>query len=68
MHLKLSARADKKIREDALSSLRTFLKAKRDFTETDLLKLWKGLFYCGEYPSLGPMPNVGAEKLTLSSC
>ena len=37
---------DRKIREDALESIRTYLLYKRDLSELDLLKLWRGLFFC----------------------
>ncbi|KAF1915444.1 hypothetical protein BDU57DRAFT_451852 [Ampelomyces quisqualis] len=38
--------SDKKVRDQALESLRTFLGAQTEMSELDLLKLWKGLFYC----------------------
>lgn len=38
--------AEKKIRDDALESLRNYLSAQKTISELDLLKLWKGLFYC----------------------
>jgi len=37
---------ERKERERAVDSLRTFLAQKRQFTELDFLKLWKGLYYC----------------------
>ncbi|KAF1936558.1 hypothetical protein EJ02DRAFT_358865 [Clathrospora elynae] len=40
------ASSDKKIRDQALDSLRTYLGAQSNISELDLLKLWKGLFYC----------------------
>jgi ribosomal RNA-processing protein 1 len=42
--------ADRPTRDAAVASLKTYLTASRTFTKTDLLKLWKGLFYC-EFPS-----------------
>ncbi|KAF4547485.1 Ribosomal RNA-processing protein 1-like protein [Elsinoe fawcettii] len=33
-------------RRAAMSSLRTYLSSKSNFTQLDFLKLWKGLFYC----------------------
>jgi ribosomal RNA-processing protein 1 len=45
---------DKKTRDQALTSLRTFLSGRSEISELDLLKLWKGLFYCtlsSGYPS-----------------
>jgi ribosomal RNA-processing protein 1 len=38
--------SDKKTRDQALSSLRTYLSNRAQISELDLLKLWKGLFYC----------------------
>ncbi|KAF1833564.1 hypothetical protein BDW02DRAFT_589562 [Decorospora gaudefroyi] len=40
------ASSDKKVRDQALDSLRTYLGAQSHISELDLLKLWKGLFYC----------------------
>ena len=37
---------ERKEREKAVDSLRTFLSQNRDFTELDFMKLWKGLYYC----------------------
>jgi ribosomal RNA-processing protein 1 len=39
-------RPDKKLRDSALTSLRTYLSAQSSISTLDLLKLWKGLFYC----------------------
>lgn len=39
-------REDRKVRDRALSSLRTYLQRSGAFTALDILKLWKGLFYC----------------------
>lgn len=47
--------ADKDIRDQALTSLRTFLSGRSEISDLDLLKLWKGLFYCMillQFPSL----------------
>ncbi|KAJ4361161.1 hypothetical protein N0V95_002130 [Ascochyta clinopodiicola] len=40
------ASSDKEIRDNALDSLRTYLGGRSEISELDLLKLWKGLFYC----------------------
>ncbi|KAI8941393.1 hypothetical protein NX059_002616 [Plenodomus lindquistii] len=40
------ASSDKKVRDQALNSLKTYLGAQKEIAELDLLKLWKGLFYC----------------------
>ena len=37
---------DRPTRDKALESLRTFLSGRRDLPPLELLKLWKGLFYC----------------------
>lgn len=42
----LNARPDRKTRDRALSSLRTYLSRPASFTPLDFLKLWKGLFFC----------------------
>ncbi|KAF2680108.1 nucleolar protein-like protein NOP52 variant [Lentithecium fluviatile CBS 122367] len=44
--IKHLASSDKKTRDQALTSLRTFLRGRSEISELDLLKLWKGLFYC----------------------
>ncbi|KAF8865500.1 hypothetical protein BDZ45DRAFT_580148 [Acephala macrosclerotiorum] len=44
--VKQLAANDRPTRDAALHSLRTFLSAKRSLPELELLKLWKGLFYC----------------------
>ncbi|KAK3679611.1 hypothetical protein LTR37_021370 [Vermiconidia calcicola] len=44
--IKQLASSDRKIRDRALSSLRTYLHRSAVFSELELLKLWKGLFFC----------------------
>ncbi|XPS75177.1 hypothetical protein M3J09_007284 [Ascochyta lentis] len=44
--IKNLASSDKEIRDNALDSLRTYLGGRSEISELDLLKLWKGLFYC----------------------
>ncbi|KAF2804830.1 nucleolar protein-like protein NOP52 variant [Mytilinidion resinicola] len=44
--IKQFASSDKRIRDKALDSLRTFLSGRSGIEEIELLKLWKGLFYC----------------------
>jgi ribosomal RNA-processing protein 1 len=39
-------KSDRKTREHALDSLRTFLQRSTPFSELDFMKLWKGLFFC----------------------
>ncbi|CAG8030675.1 unnamed protein product [Penicillium olsonii] len=38
--------SDRKVRDKALDSLTQFVRSRNDLTLVDLLKLWKGLFYC----------------------
>ncbi|KAF1840709.1 Nop52-domain-containing protein [Cucurbitaria berberidis CBS 394.84] len=40
------ASSDKKVRDEAFDSLRAYLGSQSHIAELDLLKLWKGLFYC----------------------
>lgn len=42
---------DKKARDKATDSLSLFLRSKTDLSLLELLKLWKGLFYCTPLPS-----------------
>ncbi|KAF9740600.1 hypothetical protein PMIN03_002726 [Paraphaeosphaeria minitans] len=44
--IKNLASSDKRTRDSALASLRAFLSSRSEIPELDLLKLWKGLFYC----------------------
>ncbi|PYH44409.1 ribosomal RNA processing 1 family protein [Aspergillus saccharolyticus JOP 1030-1] len=44
--IKELASSDKKLRDKATNSLTLFLRAKTDLTNLELLKLWKGLFFC----------------------
>ncbi|CZR62018.1 related to RRP1 protein [Phialocephala subalpina] len=44
--IKQLAANDRPTRDAALHSLRAFLSAKRSLPDLELLKLWKGLFYC----------------------
>ncbi|KAF1975076.1 nucleolar protein-like protein NOP52 variant [Bimuria novae-zelandiae CBS 107.79] len=44
--IKHLASSDKRMRDQALASLRAFLSSRTEISELDLLKLWKGLFYC----------------------
>merc|ERR1712230_249341 len=44
--VKQLAANDRPTRDAALSSLRTYLSGRRELPALELLKLWKGLFYC----------------------
>lgn len=37
---------DRKVRDKAVESLTLFLRSRTDLSVLDLLKLWKGLFFC----------------------
>jgi ribosomal RNA-processing protein 1 len=37
---------DRKIRDQALDTLRSFMQHRTSVDQAELLKLWKGLFYC----------------------
>ena len=53
---------DRKIRDAALDSLRLYIHSNREFTDLELLKLWKGLFFC-MWHSDRPIPQ---QKLAVS--
>ncbi|KAJ5166843.1 uncharacterized protein N7482_005624 [Penicillium canariense] len=40
------ASSDRKVRDKALESLTQFLRSRNDLSLVDLVKLWKGLFFC----------------------
>ncbi|KAF3308939.1 hypothetical protein TWF173_000605 [Orbilia oligospora] len=44
--IKQLAANDRPTRDKAVESLKAYLSSSRTFTQSDLLKLWKGLFYC----------------------
>ncbi|KAJ6259477.1 hypothetical protein Dda_5114 [Drechslerella dactyloides] len=44
--IKQLAANDRPTRDKAVESLKTYLSSSRTFTQSDFLKLWKGLFYC----------------------
>jgi hypothetical protein len=52
LSIRLTFATDKEVRDEALDSLRKYLGAQSEIKELDLLKLWKGLFYC----TLDPTP------------
>ncbi|MCJ1388655.1 hypothetical protein MMC18_001504 [Xylographa bjoerkii] len=60
--VKQLASSDRPIREKALDSLRTYLTSSRPFTDLELLKLWKGLFFC-MWHSDRPIPQ---QRLALA--
>ncbi|KIV98892.1 uncharacterized protein PV09_09339 [Verruconis gallopava] len=44
--MKQLAANEKSVRDRAVDSLRIYLRSRKEFSEIELLKLWKGLFYC----------------------
>lgn len=44
--MKKLAANEKGTRDQAVNGLRTYLRSRKEFSEEELLKLWKGLFYC----------------------
>ncbi|KAF2842508.1 hypothetical protein M501DRAFT_421917 [Patellaria atrata CBS 101060] len=44
--IKQLASSDKKLRDKAVESLQLYISNRKQFEELELLKLWKGLFYC----------------------
>ncbi|KAG0266327.1 hypothetical protein DFQ27_009863 [Actinomortierella ambigua] len=40
------ASSDKKIRDKAVKALKTWISHKKSFTDLEVMKLWKGLFFC----------------------
>ncbi|MCJ1476000.1 hypothetical protein MMC13_004664 [Lambiella insularis] len=60
--VKQLASSDRPTREKALDSLRTYLLSTRPFTDLELLKLWKGLFFC-MWHSDRPIPQ---QRLALA--
>ena len=41
---------DRPTREKALDSLESYLTSSRSFSDIELLKIWKGLFFCELFP------------------
>ncbi|MCJ1284699.1 hypothetical protein MMC26_004035 [Xylographa opegraphella] len=60
--VKQLASSDRPTREKALDSLRTYLTSSRTFTDLEILKLWKGLFFC-MWHSDRPIPQ---QRLALA--
>ncbi|MCJ1419057.1 hypothetical protein MMC32_005408 [Xylographa parallela] len=60
--VKQLASSDRPTREKALDSLRSYLGSSRSFTDLELLKLWKGLFFC-MWHSDRPIPQ---QRLALA--
>ncbi|KAI9814447.1 MAG: hypothetical protein M1827_003303 [Pycnora praestabilis] len=57
--VKQLAANDRPTRDKAVTSLRTYLSGSRTFSELELLKLWKGLFFCS---SSYPIPHVCQKR------
>jgi len=61
---KLLASNEKKIRDRAVLALEFWLKQRKGLTELDLLKIWKGLFYCMWMCDKVPIQMHLAERLS----
>ncbi|KAI4117178.1 MAG: hypothetical protein LQ345_002529 [Seirophora villosa] len=60
------ASSDRRTREKALESLRIYLSSNRQLTDIELLKLWRGLFFClWHTPPPLPSQNLCASLSTL---
>lgn len=55
---------EKKTRDKAVRSLRKFIATGADLSKADLLKLWKGLFYCKDKET----EASDNEKLIVDTC
>lgn len=62
---KIALGSDRATRDKALSSLRTYLSGRRTFDELELLKLWKGLFYC-QYLCTCSLITCSRDEMKLS--
>lgn len=54
---------DRRTRDAAVDSLRNFLSASRQFENIELLKLWKGLYYCFWHSDRTPVQQTLAKDL-----
>ncbi|KAI8847713.1 nucleolar protein,Nop52-domain-containing protein [Chytridium lagenaria] len=61
---KFLASVDKKVRDNAVNRLVEWIKGKKDLSDLDLVKLWKGLFYCFWLSDKGPVQQHLATKLS----
>ncbi|TPX35303.1 hypothetical protein SmJEL517_g02330 [Synchytrium microbalum] len=57
------AHVDKKVREAAVTALKTFLKSRKTVGNMELLKLWRALFYCFWLSDKAPVQRHLAEQL-----
>ncbi|KAJ3415924.1 Ribosomal RNA processing protein 1 B [Chytridiales sp. JEL 0842] len=57
------ANSDRKVRDQAVASLVQWLQSKSDITDLEMLKLWKGLFYCFWMSDKWVIQQHLAEKL-----
>ncbi|KAL8666519.1 MAG: hypothetical protein Q9202_001317 [Teloschistes flavicans] len=61
------ASSDRQTRESALESLRQFVTTHRTLTDLDLLKLWRGLFFCLWHTPHIPSPSSTHLSASLAS-
>eukprot|EP00899_Mesostigma_viride_P016593 jgi/Mesvir1/24935/Mv16912-RA.1 len=57
------ASTEKRMRDKAVSALQTFLSVRSDFSEIDMMKVWRGLFYCFWHSDKAPVQENLAESL-----
>ncbi|KAJ3218491.1 hypothetical protein HDU67_005293 [Dinochytrium kinnereticum] len=60
---KYLASVDKKVRDGAVTRLVDWIRDKKDISDLDLLKLWKGLFYCFWLSDKAPVQEHLAGRL-----
>lgn len=51
-------------REEGINALTRFLNSKKDVSDADLMKIWKGLFYCFWHADSAPTQADLADKLS----
>lgn len=57
------AHTEKVVRDKAVANLSAFLASREDMSELELLKVWKGLFYCMWMADKMPVQNELSERL-----
>lgn len=64
---KLTLHADRKTRDKALESLTLFLRSRTNLSLIELLKLWKGLFFCTSGLFITSAQSKKKKKTTTNS-
>lgn len=57
------AHTEKAVRDKAVANLSAFLASREEMSELELLKVWKGLFYCMWMADKAPVQNELSERL-----